>query len=60
MVGTDRIMANSAGDWGVSDPMSVPAYAAELRRRGHKSEVIKKLVFDNPLNFWRQANNWKD
>ena len=24
MHGTDRIMANSAGDWGISDPMAVP------------------------------------
>jgi len=23
MVGTDRIMANSAGDWGKSDPLAV-------------------------------------
>jgi predicted metal-dependent TIM-barrel fold hydrolase len=60
MVSTDRIMANSAGDWGVSDPMAVPAFAAELRRRGHPAAIIKKLVFENPLSFWRQARNWKE
>ena len=22
--------------------------------------MIRKVVYDNPLAFWRQANNWKD
>jgi predicted metal-dependent TIM-barrel fold hydrolase len=60
MVGTDRIMANSAGDWGKSDPLAVPELIQEMKRRGHKETDIKKVVFDNPLNFWRQANNWKE
>src|SRR5947208_6512137 len=35
MVGTDRIMANSAGDWGKSNPLAVPELILEMRRRGH-------------------------
>src|SRR6476646_10978827 len=60
MVGTDRIMANSAGDWGKSDPLAVPELILEMRRRGHREADIKKVVYDNPLAFWRQANNWKE
>jgi predicted metal-dependent TIM-barrel fold hydrolase len=60
MVGTDRILANSAGDWGKSDPLAVPELIQEMRRRGHVEEVIRKVVFDNPLAFWRQANNWRE
>ena len=60
MVGTDRIMVNSAGDWGKSDPLAVPEFIQEMKRRGHPEAVIKKIVHDNPLNFWRQANNWKE
>lgn len=60
MVGTDRIMANSAGDWGKSDPLAVPELIQEMKRRGHKEADIKKVVFDNPIAFWRQANNWKE
>src|SRR4029079_6141825 len=60
MVGTDRIMANSAGDWGKSDPLAVPELVLELRRRGHPEETIRKVVYDNPLAFWRQANNWQE
>ena len=39
MVGTDRIMANSAGDWGKSDPLAVPELILEMRRRGHAEET---------------------
>jgi predicted metal-dependent TIM-barrel fold hydrolase len=60
MVGTDRIMANSAGDWGKSDPLAVPELIQEMKRRGHPDHVIRKVVFENPLTFFRQANNWKD
>src|SRR5258708_17166681 len=32
MVGVERIMANSAGDWGKSDPLTVPELILDLRR----------------------------
>jgi predicted metal-dependent TIM-barrel fold hydrolase len=60
MVGTDFIMVNSAGDWGKSDPLAVPEFILEMRRRGHGEDVIKKVVFDNPLAFWRQCSRWRD
>jgi microsomal dipeptidase-like Zn-dependent dipeptidase len=60
MVGTDRIMVNSAGDWGKSDPLAVPEFIQEMRRRGHPEAAVRKVVYDNPLAFWRQANNWKE
>jgi predicted metal-dependent TIM-barrel fold hydrolase len=60
MVGTDRIMANSAGDWGKSDPLAVPAFVQEMKRRGHSETDIRQLVLHNPLNFFRQANRWQD
>lgn len=60
MVGTDRIMVNSAGDWGKSDPLAVPEFIQEMKRRGQPESVIRKVVYDNPLAFFRQANNWKE
>jgi predicted metal-dependent TIM-barrel fold hydrolase len=60
MVGTERVMVNSAGDWGKSDPLAVPEFIQEMRRRGHPEEAIRKVVYENPLAFWRQANNWKE
>src|SRR3954454_23070673 len=54
MVGTDRIMANSAGDWGKSNPLAVPEFILEMKRRGHPESGIRKIVYENPLAFWRQ------
>ena len=58
--GTERILANSAGDWGKSDPMAVPELIQEMRRRGHPEATIRTVVYDNPLAFWRQSRNWKE
>ena len=60
MVATERIMANSAGDWGKSSPMNVPEFIQEMKRRGHAEEVIRKVVYDNPLKFFRQSRRWQD
>jgi predicted metal-dependent TIM-barrel fold hydrolase len=60
MVGTERIMANSAGDWGKSNPLAVPEFIQELKRRGHGEETIRKVVYENPLAFWRQSNRWQE
>jgi hypothetical protein len=60
MYGTDRIMANSAGDWGKSDPLAVPEMILEMRRRGHPESEIRKVVYDNPLAFFRQSVRWQE
>jgi predicted metal-dependent TIM-barrel fold hydrolase len=60
MVGTERIMVNSAGDWGKSNPLAVPELIMEMKRRGHAEEVIRKVVLDNPLAFFRQSVRWHE
>ncbi|WP_435018896.1 TatD family hydrolase [Tundrisphaera sp. TA3] len=55
MYGTDRIMVNSAGDWGHSDPLAVPEFIFEMRSRGHAEATIRKVVYENPLAFFRQC-----
>jgi len=60
MVGTDHIMVNSAGDWGKSNPLAVPEFIMEMKRRGHPEEEIKKIVYDNPLAFFRQSVRWHE
>ena len=60
MVGTDRIMVNSAGDWGKSNPLAVPEFIQEMKRRGHSEALIGKVVHDNPLAFFRQSKRWED
>jgi hypothetical protein len=56
--GTERIMANSAGDWGHSNPMNMPDFIRTLRTRGHDELTIHKLVYENPLRFLSQAKRF--
>ena len=49
MYGPERILVNSAGDWGPSKPMAVPDFILAMRRRGHAESLIRRIVYDNPL-----------
>lgn len=57
--GTDRIWMNSACDWGVSVPLAVPYTALEMKRRGHKVDLVDKVVYGNPLAFLSQTPKFK-
>ena len=59
MYGTERILINSAGDWGHSDPLAVPEFIFEMRSRGHDESTIQTLVHDNPLAFFRQCRRFE-
>ena len=59
LYGDDRIMVNSAGDWGPSNPLAVPDFVMEMRRRGHPDSKIRKVVYENPLQFFRQSRNFR-
>ncbi len=56
--GADRIMANSAGDWGSSNPMNMPDFIRALRARGHDAMTIHKIAYENPLRFFSQARRF--
>lgn len=56
--GPERLMANSAGDWGPSKPTAVPDLIFELRRRGHSDALIRKVVYDNPIEFFSNSKNF--
>jgi len=56
--GVDRLMVNSSADWGVSDPLSVPKLAVELKRRGYPRDKIEQLCFHNPIAYYRQSGKW--
>jgi len=58
LYGSERLCVNSAGDWGPSKPTAVPDFIFEMRRRGHSEQLIRKIVFDNPLEFFRQSDNF--
>jgi predicted metal-dependent TIM-barrel fold hydrolase len=53
--GAERILVNSAADWGVSDPLKVPKTVARMRERGIAEETIETIVWRNPLRFFAQS-----
>jgi predicted metal-dependent TIM-barrel fold hydrolase len=53
--GPERILVNSAADWGVSDPLKVPKTVEAMRDAGIEESVIQKVVWDNPLAFFAQS-----
>ena len=60
--GTERIMIHSAADWGISDPLSVPLVAREMRRSGEfGAGEIDKVTLYNPYEFFKQSPKftWK-
>ena len=58
MYGPDRLMVNSAGDWGPSKPTAVPDFIIEMRHRGHGEKLIRKVVYENPMEFFQQSKGF--
>lgn len=53
--GTDRLMINSACDWGPADPISVPRTCKKMKEAGFAKEEIQKVVWDNPYQFYKMS-----
>jgi predicted metal-dependent TIM-barrel fold hydrolase len=53
--GSDRILVNSAADWGISDPLKVPKTIAIMRQQGIDDMTIQKIVWTNPVTFFAQS-----
>ncbi len=59
MYGPERICVAGACDWGASDPIAVPRFAAEMRRRRHPEELIHRVIFENPVLFLSQSTKFR-
>lgn len=53
--GVERMIINSAADWGRSDPLKVPRTLMHLRGRGFPESDLEKLVWKNPVAFYSQT-----
>jgi predicted metal-dependent TIM-barrel fold hydrolase len=56
--GAERILVNSAADWGVSDPLKVPKTAEAMREAGIDDASISKICWNNPVNFFAQSGRF--
>jgi predicted metal-dependent TIM-barrel fold hydrolase len=48
--GPERIMVNSAADWGISDPLAIPKTAALMKMRGIPDETIRLVTYQNAID----------
>lgn len=58
--GAERIMINSAADWGVSDPLAVPKTAALMLERGIPQEQVELVCYKNALEAFGQSGQMKE
>lgn len=53
--GTERIMINSAADWGISDPLAVPKTAALMKAKGISLPDIELVTYRNAITAFAQS-----
>ena len=53
--GSQRIIINSAADWGESDPLKVPRTVDAMYEAGIDEATIQNIVWDNPVEFFSQS-----
>ena len=53
--GGERILINSAADWGVSDPLKVPKTVQAMMAADIARDTIAHIVWENPITFFSQS-----
>ncbi|HLT42929.1 MAG TPA: TatD family hydrolase [Sphingobacteriaceae bacterium] len=53
--GAERIMVNSAADWGISDPLAVPKTAALMKANGVSLEDIELVTYRNAITAFAKS-----
>ena len=58
--GAERIIIDSAADWGISDPLAVPKTANLMRESGIAEELIHLVSYKNALTAYGQSGQMKE
>ncbi|MFI9463362.1 TatD family hydrolase [Streptomyces xiamenensis] len=53
--GTERMIVNSAADWGRSDPLKTAKTGAAMRAAGFSEDDVDKVLWRNPVEFYAQS-----
>lgn len=53
--GTDRMLVNSAADWGKSDPLRTRLTGDAMLAAGFTAEDVEKVLWQNPVDFYGQS-----
>ena len=58
--GPERLIVDSACDWGVSDPLSVPKTAALMAEQGVAADAIRLVTYANALAVYGQSGQMSE
>lgn len=58
--GSDRILIDSAADWGLSDPLAVPKTAQLMLQSGISEEQVRAVSYGNALAAYGQSGEMKE
>ncbi len=58
--GAERLMVDSACDWGISDPLSVPKTAMLLAEQGVSAEDVQRVTYGNALAAYGQSGQMRE
>jgi uncharacterized protein len=53
--GTDKVLVNSAADWGRSDPLKTYKTGKEMLAAGFSESDVDKVLWQNPVEFYGQS-----
>jgi predicted metal-dependent TIM-barrel fold hydrolase len=53
--GTDRVLVNSAADWGRSDPLKTYRTGQQMLAAGFSTSDVDKVLWQNPVDFYGQS-----
>lgn len=53
--GLERMIVNSAADWGRSDPLKVPKTGQAMLAAGFAEADVERVLFENPIQFFAQS-----
>ncbi len=58
--GGERIIVDSACDWGISEPLAVPKVAKLAKQAGVSDEVIRLVTYQNALTVYGKSDQIKE
>lgn len=58
--GSERVIVDSAADWGVSDPLAVPKTANLMKTRGISEQDIVLTCYKNALDVYGQSGQFNE
>ena len=53
--GLEKMVVNSAADWGQSDPLKVPRTGQAMLEAGFSEQEVEQVLFTNPIDFYAQS-----